>query len=339
MTEEVEFEIDSEVSQDSDDWSRISPNKVKEEEKIEYEVEEKPQEDQAPKQKGEATVEEEAGSDKEPDELNGINTRGAQKRIRQLIKQRKERDDALKLEKSRVAQLEAQLKASKADQVKSTKTNLDMSAKQLEEKAAIIKANMKRAVDDDDSDAIVNANEALGQTQAELMLLRQSQEAYKDIENVEQEAPVQQTAQQETHYDPKAVAWTTKNEWFGNDQLLTAAALAVDAQLKEEGYDPSDDEFYDEVDARLREQLPNKFTEGVVEEESPVVEPSKPKQVVAGTSRSPAPAASKKVRLSQEDVDLAQRWGIPLDRFAAQKLNAEQSDGEYTTINTTRGVQ
>ena len=113
--------------------------------------------------------------------------------------------------------------------------------------------------------------------------------------------------------------------------MMTAAALALDAQLKEEGFDPADDDFYGEVDNRLKEAFPNKLKTS--EQETQQVRQkatSSPSQVVAGTSRTPA---SKKIKLSQEDVRLANKWNIPLDRYAKEKSKVETGE-EYTTITT-----
>ena len=142
---------------------------------------------------------------------------------------------------------------------------------------------------------------------------------------------VQQPQQQQVQgtADPKAIEWSQNNDWFGQDRIMTAAALALDAELKEEGFDPSDPEFYKEIDSRIRETFPNKFNTAV-KESSVQGQPSKPAQVVAGASRStPAPGKGK---LTKEDVRLAQNWGIPLEQYAAEKAKVENSDGEYTAI-------
>ena len=111
--------------------------------------------------------------------------------------------------------------------------------------------------------------------------------------------------------------------------MMTAAALALDAQLKEEGFDPSDDDFYTEVDTRLLKAFPNKFkqTQQVRQKDT-----SSPSQVVAGTSRTPA---SKKIKLTQEDVRLANKWNVPLEQYAKEKAKVSDSE-EYTTISTMR---
>jgi hypothetical protein len=116
---------------------------------------------------------------------------------------------------------------------------------------------------------------------------------------------------------------------------MTAAALALDYELKNEGFDPSDDEFYGEIDRRMREQFPHKFQAAPVEEQPAVRKSSASNstQVVAGASRTPAsPSSGKKVKLTQEDIRLANKWGIPLERYAEEKLKAERSSGEYTAI-------
>ena len=146
----------------------------------------------------------------------------------------------------------------------------------------------------------------------------------------------QQPAQQPVQPDPRAVDWQANNEWFGKDNIMTASALAIDAELKNEGYSPNDEDFYDEIDKRMRTAFPNKFTQT----EEPVTTErndgsSSPSQVVAGGSRSsPNP---KKVKLSQEDVRLANKWGIPLEQYAAEKMKVTKSEGDYTTINMQRG--
>ena len=111
---------------------------------------------------------------------------------------------------------------------------------------------------------------------------------------------------------------------------MTAAALALDAELKEQGWNPSEDDFYTEVDKRLRESFPNKLKGDEQPQQVRQKATSSPSQVVAGTSRTPA---SKKIKLTQEDVRLANKWNIPLDRYAKEKSKVETGE-EYTTITT-----
>ena len=113
---------------------------------------------------------------------------------------------------------------------------------------------------------------------------------------------------------------------------MTAASLAIDSQLKEEGFTPTDPDYYIEIDRRIKETFPHKFSGEVRKQEAT----SQPAQVVAGASRS-SPGSSKKVKLTKEDVRLAGKWNVPLEQYAQEKLKADQANGEYTTINTQRG--
>ena len=137
--------------------------------------------------------------------------------------------------------------------------------------------------------------------------------------------------------DPRAQDWAANNEWFGKDNIMTASALAIDAELKNEGYTPQDPDFYTEIDKRITAAFPHKFKteESVAEKEIRTDGSSTPSQVVAGSSRSSP--SSKKVKLSQGDIRLANKWSIPLEQYAAEKLKTEKAEGEYTTVNMKRG--
>ena len=130
-----------------------------------------------------------------------------------------------------------------------------------------------------------------------------------------------------------AVEWSQKpeNSWFGSDNIMTVAALTIDAQLKEEGYNPASPDFYQEVDSRMRQEFPHKFNQQVVAQEVPAQRATQ--QVVAGQSRSPTNSSSKKVKLTQEDVRMAQKWNIPLEKYAAEKARADRAAGEYVPIS------
>jgi len=150
---------------------------------------------------------------------------------------------------------------------------------------------------------------------------------------VQQQQQYQQPVAQQAP-DPRAQEWAQQNTWFGKDNIMTAAALAIDAELKQEGYSTNDIEFYQEIDKRIRESFPTKFQEGNTQDVRQQ-DTSRPAQVVAGASRStPNP---RKVKLSKNDVNLANKWNIPLEQYAQEKMKATKSEGEYTTINTRRG--
>jgi hypothetical protein len=319
-SKEEEDKVDFEVEKTSED----------KEEKVEAVVEEKPVAETKTETKKEDTQPEE-----QPDEAKDIESERAQKRIRQLVRQRKEKEEEVARLLADKQELEKRLTTNQSNQFDLTKTSLESQEKSLENQLNLAKQNYLDAFEKDDKSQLLKAQEALNEAQINLNNVKTNKVNFdKDYENYQnsiKQQPVQQSQPQQPQYDPKAVAWAEKNEWFGQDKMMTAAALALDAQLKEEGFNPSDDDFYKEVDVRLKDAFPNKFKTS--EQETQQVRQkatSSPSQVVAGTSRTPA---SKKIKLSQEDVRLANKWNIPLDRYAKEKSKVETGE-EYTTITT-----
>jgi hypothetical protein len=328
------------------EWSTIEPTKADEQEKIQYEIEGEEPEQQveavAPEKKEEAPLQEEQPQTsveettelQEPKELDGIETSGAQKRIRQLVKQKKEREEEVEQLVAANKEMQLKLQSQEDNYKKALLENATSSEGQVKERLELARDAYKRAVDSGDSDLILRAQEALNSAQQDTTRFADYKKEL-DSYTVQQEQAQPQAVQPAPAYqgyDEKAVIWAHKNEWFNSDQVMTAAALAIDAQLKEEGYNPSEDEFYMEVDKRIANTFPHKF--GGNNTTNPVPqETSQPAQVVAGASRTPSTSSSKKVKLTQEDVRLANKWGISLEQYAAEKLKVENSDGEYTTIN------
>ena len=319
-SKEEEDKVDFEVEKTSED----------KEEKVEAVVEEKPVAETKTETKKEDTQPEE-----QPDEAKDIESERAQKRIRQLVRQRKEKEEEVARLLADKQELEKRLTTNQSNQFDLTKTSIESQEKSLENQLNLAKQNYLDAFEKDDKNQLLKAQEALNEAQINLNSVKTNKVNFdKDYENYQnsiKQQPVQQSQPQQPQYDPKAVAWAEKNEWFGQDKMMTAAALALDAQLKDEGFNPADDDFYKEVDVRLKDAFPNKFKTS--EQETQQVRQkatSSPSQVVAGTSRTPA---SKKIKLSQEDVRLANKWNIPLDRYAKEKSKVETGE-EYTTITT-----
>ena len=112
--------------------------------------------------------------------------------------------------------------------------------------------------------------------------------------------------------DPKAEAWGAKNKWFGSDTAMTYTAFDIHKKLvDEEGYDPQTDEYYTEIDKRIRLEFPHKFVNNAT------TETTKPVQVVASAKRSTKPSR-KTVRLTPSQVAIAKKLGVPLEEYAKQ---------------------
>ena len=180
------------------------------------------------------------------------------------------------------------------------------------------------AFEEGEKEKLLKAQEMLNEAQTDLKAVSSAKRNYEEIEEVAPVQPQHQPLPQQTT-DPRAEEWASKNSWFGQDNIKTAAALAIDAELKSEGYDPTDNDFYQEIDNRLNKAFNQESQERVQEN------PSTPAQVVSGASRL-SPSNSSKVKLSKEDVRLAQKWNIPLEQYAAEKLKVSDADGNYTNI-------
>jgi len=128
----------------------------------------------------------------------------------------------------------------------------------------------------------------------------------------------QQTRSPQT--DPMAEAWASENPWFGNDSAMTYTAFDIHKALVEkEGYDPKSREYYQEVDKRIRVEFPHKFDK--IEGQS--TERARPAQNVASAKRSSSTGRRKTVRLTQSQVAIAKRLGVPLEEYAKQKQITE----------------
>ena len=110
--------------------------------------------------------------------------------------------------------------------------------------------------------------------------------------------------------DPKAEDWAEKNEWFGKDEPMTLTSFSIHRKLVEQGYDPSSDEYYTEIDKQMRDTFPQKFSSSGGNETTPT-------QTVASVNRSNQPAKRKgTVRLTPSQVAIAKKLGVPLSEYA-----------------------
>lgn len=320
------------MSNENDGWETIEVSEDSKE--VEFEIEE---EEEQPVQAKEEVVEEQPEQKVEPEqpkELEGIETKGAEKRIRQLIRQRKEREEKIDELIRQNEELKQNLNKKEEEVNNIASRSVGSSEKQLTQNIELARQAYLQAFDEGDKEKVLAAQEILNAAQADLKtvqgykanIAKRMEEASKEVEREPE------LAQQTPAYDPKANEWAQRNDWFGQDTVKTAAALAIDAELKGEGYDPNDDEFYEEIDKRLEMafgQTSNRVQETEGQSNSGT---SQPAQVVSGASRS-SPNSNKKVKLSKEDVRLANKWGIPLEQYAAEKLKVTSADGEYTNIN------
>ena len=170
----------------------------------------------------------------------------------------------------------------------------------------------QKAYDEGDADAMFEAQKnlsrlALEEAQVEQAKKRQEQQAAAPKQEQPQQQPQQQAAPKP---DPKAEAWAAKNEWFGQDQTMTYAAFGIHRQLiEDEGFDPSSDEYYTELDRRVRSEFPQKF--GGSKDKGPRVASAE-----STASKSSTKKGRRTVKLTPSQIQIAKRLNVPLEEYA-----------------------
>ena len=176
------------------------------------------------------------------------------------------------------------------------------------------KNNLKNAISNGDVDKQVDyQREIAALTQEEDRVRREKLKLDKDKEL--KETPISQSPppQPKPQPDPKAIKWAEDNSWFGEDQIMTYAAYGLHQQLTEqECFDPKSDEYYEEIDKRIKKEFPHRFKDSKVEENS---SNGKPGQAVASAVRS-TKSGRKVVRLTPSQVAIAKKLGVPLEEYA-----------------------
>jgi hypothetical protein len=188
---------------------------------------------------------------------------------------------------------------------------------------AAAKLALKNAIESQNVEAQIAAQEQLAHLTVEsvkLTSLRSQQSQPKNVNITPQQYEQVNTYNgkpipNDVPTDAKAETWASKNTWFGNDTAMTYTAFDMHKRLVEdEGYDPKSDEYYDEIDKRIRLEFPHKFAKM----EGNTTERAKPAQAVASAKRSAPTGRKKTVRLSPSQVAIAKRLGVPLEEYAKQ---------------------
>jgi hypothetical protein len=283
---------------------------VKEEEPVEQEVVVK-----------EDAAEEVESASAEPetteDELETYSSK-VQNRIKKLTekyrKEERDREEAVRM---------AQQLLGENQQLKSRMQNLDKGylseyGTRLDSETTNAKRLYKEAYEAGDADKMMEAQEAMSRMSIEQERLRIAKQRSEQVEVEQGQAqgqPVpQQAAPQQNPApkpDPKAEAWAEKNEWFGSDEVMTYAAFGIHRKLvEEEGIDPTANDYYTEVDKRMRVEFPHKF-QAAKKSGGAQVAPAG-----ASATRSTAKTGRRSVKLSPSQIAMAKRLNVPLEEYA-----------------------
>ena len=271
------------------------------------------EEEQQPEDVSRETSEDDAPAEQEAksDELEQY-SESVQRRISKLTNRFREE------ERQRQAAIEyAEAVKKQNEELRARIDKLDQSyvgefGNRVEADAAAAKEAYRKAYEGGDADGMFEAQQrisriALEQARYEEAKRRNEQRQEQPAPSPEPAAPLQEQPQQP---DPKAEAWAQKNEWFGNDQTMTYAAFGIHRQLiEEEGFDPSSDEYYSELDKRVRTEFPHKFAEAKRD--------TGPRVASAGSTASKSPSKGRRtVKLTPSQIAIAKRLNVPLEEYA-----------------------
>ena len=252
-------------------------------------------------------------------------SKGVQARIAKLTRKMREaeRREKAATEYARAVEekrkvLEQRFEKTDADYIKKFETTISSGLEAAQKELAA-------AIESGDATAQVEANKRIAQLAFENAKLEQAKEG-REAKSQEQ-APAnlsqnnyasQPAMDDPINPDPRAEAWASKNSWFGSDRAMTYTAFEIHKDLTEkEGFDPNSDEYYAEVDKRIRVDFPHKF--GNTENKQSTT----PVQTVASASRSVKPGR-KQVRLTSSQVAIAKKLGVPLEEYAKQLKNTKE---------------
>ena len=276
---------------------------------------EEPEEQVEVQEEAEAESEPEAKAEKR-EELDDY-SEGVQKRIAKLTRKMREAER----QKEEAIQY-AQSIQTENDDLKSKYQNLNTNysgefEKRVKSDLEAAQIKLKEAIANNDIDEQVKAQTMLAclsmdSTRLDAMKKIREQVDQQAVEEQTRQPVMQQTPAATPAPDPKADAWAAKNTWFGTDNAMTYSAFDIHKKLvEEEGFDPTSDEYYSEVDKRIRLEFPHKFGNN----ESTTAEPV---QTVASAKRPATKGRRKTVKLTPSQVAISKRLGVPLEEYAKQ---------------------
>ena len=272
--------------------------------------------DTAPESTEQETPVKEETEKKEDEKLEDY-SKGVQSRIAKLTRKMREaeRKEAAAVQYAQAVEKQRQLDLSKLNEVNTEyTTKLEENVTSAMESA---QNELRMAIESQDANLQVTANKKI----AALALENANLQMRKKQKPVEQETPVQlsdggrlpeQTPRSLPEADPQAEDWAAKNRWFGQDRAMTFTAFEIHKDLVDkEGYDPKSNEYYEEIDKRIRVDFGHKFDNTETKQTNRAV------QSVASANRSSKPGR-KQVRLTSSQVAIAKKLGVPLEEYAKQ---------------------
>jgi hypothetical protein len=244
------------------------------------------------------------------DDLGSI-SESVQKRINKLTFKVREHERREKAALDYAKSLKKQLEDTSSRFSKTSKSYVEQYSARVAAEQEKAKVALRDAIAEQDADKIADANSLIAKLAVEAEKAKMTAEQEDEKENTRQKQVSQeptQAPQNPTYPEPsvRAKSWADKNEWFGEDKIMTSAAFQVHQDLVDQGFDAESDEYYNEIDKVMRENFPHKFGKKQ--------ELQKPVQTVASAQRNQS--GRRSVKLTRSQIAIAKKLGVPLEEYA-----------------------
>jgi len=299
------------LDENNEQTKAVAEEKIEVQQEEEKPVVESKKEEKPVEQKTEVKKEQESELEKYSESVK--------KRIAKLTFEKREaerqKEEAIRF--AQAVKQEAENKYSKLD-----KTYVSEFEKRVKTNLEAVRTALKNAIESGNVDAQIVAQEQLASLNIDAARLgalkAREQNAIKS--DVKRDINITPQQAETPSVDPKAEDWASRNSWFGSDSAMTYTAFDLHKKLvNEEGFDPKSDDYYAEIDKRIRLEFPHKFAK--VEDNS--TERAKPAQTVASAKRPSQTGRKKTVKLTPSQVAIAKRLGVPLEEYAKQVIAKE----------------
>ena len=260
---------------------------------------------------------------KEDDKLEEY-SKGVQARIAKLTRKMREAERREQAAVEYARSVEEKRKQMETSFQKSDLANLERFEKNIDAGLQAAERELAAAIESADAKGQIAANKRIAELSFENARIKQAKQQREQVKTEEPVKPADSGNTQQNQLentpmpDPKAEAWATKNTWFGSNRAMTNTAIAHHQDLENEGYDTTSDEYYQEIDRRMKVDFPAKFGNNQTEKTSA------PVQTVASASRSVKPGR-KTVRLTSSQVAIAKKLGVPLEEYAKQLKTTKEA--------------
>src|SRR5210317_153450 len=269
-------------------------------------------ETEEPKAQPKFEQKEESNSSDDVDDLQGYSEK-VQKRIKRLTFQAKEAERRERAAVEYAKGLKSKYETAQSKYEETDTNYLKEYDARIDAEREKAKNALKAAMDSQDTDAMLEAQDTLTKLAVEKekvsMTLNEKEAKKKQVES----QPTQEVAQPEAQprISQRAQQWAEDNEWFGSDRVLTSAAMGIHEDLIQQGIDAESDEYYNQINKRMKEYFPQKFAQKTTEEVTPMKQPV---QNVGSVSR--RSGGRKSVKLTKSQVVIAKKLGVPLEEYA-----------------------